>query len=68
MGLEAEKKIGKFLTSAKVPHQLRRKLLVVADSEKIIWLWPLRMSEKTRVTDKTQKILQLQITDKDQKK
>ena len=68
LGLEAEKKVGKFLTSAKVPQQLRRKLLVVTDGEKIIWLWPIRISEKTRVTNKTRKILQLQITDKVQKK
>ena len=61
-GLKAEKKIGKFLTAAKVPQQLRRKLLVVADSEKIIWLWPIRMSEQAKITGGTQKILQLQIT------
>jgi len=63
LGLAAEKKIGKFLTAAKVPQQLRRKLLVIADSEKIIWLWPIRISEQTRVTKKTRKILQLQITE-----
>jgi len=63
LGLAAEKKIGKFLTAAKVPHYLRRKLLIVADSEKIIWLWPIRISEQTRVTKKTRKILQLQITE-----
>jgi tRNA(Ile)-lysidine synthase len=62
-GLEAEKKIGKFLTAAKIPRQVRRKLLVIADSEKIIWLWPLRISEQTRVTKKTRRILQLQITE-----
>jgi tRNA(Ile)-lysidine synthase len=63
LGLKAEKKIGKFLTAAKVPYHLRRKLLIVADSEKIIWLWPIRISEQTRVTKKTRKILQLQITE-----
>jgi tRNA(Ile)-lysidine synthase len=62
-GLEAEKKIGKFLTAAKIPRELRRKLLVITDTEKIIWLWPLRISEQTRVTKKTRKILQLQITE-----
>ncbi len=62
LGLRAEKKIGKFLTAAKVPHGVRRKLLVVADSEKIIWVWPVRLSEQTRITGETRKILQLQIT------
>ena len=63
LGLDAEKKIGKFLTAAKTPRQLRNKLLVVTDSGKIIWLWPLRISEQTKVTEKTRKILQLQITE-----
>ena len=63
LGLDAEKKIGKFLTAAKTPRQLRNKLLVVTDSGKIIWLWPIRISERTRITGKTKKILQLQITE-----
>ncbi len=62
LGLRAEKKIGKFLTAVKVPHLVRWKLLVVADSEKIIWVWPVRMSEQAKVTSETRKILQLQIT------
>jgi len=63
LGLAGEKKIGKFLTAAKVPQAIRQKLLIVADSEKIIWVWPIRISEQAKVTNKTRKILQLQITD-----
>jgi tRNA(Ile)-lysidine synthase len=66
LGLASEKRIGKFLTAAKVPHQMRRRLLIVADAEKIIWLWPIRMSEQAKVTNKTRKILQLQIIDTNQ--
>jgi len=61
LGLPAEKKVGKFLTTAKVPHQLRRKILIVADSEKIIWVWPIRISQLAKLTSDTRKILQLQI-------
>jgi tRNA(Ile)-lysidine synthetase-like protein len=61
LGLKAEKKIGKFITSAKTPASLRRKLFVVADSEKIIWLWPIRMSERVKVTSQTKRILQLKV-------
>ena len=68
LGLAAEKKVGKFLTATKVPHRLRRKMLVVADSEKIIWLWPIRISEQAKLTGGTRKILQLQITDTNQAK
>jgi len=63
LGLGEEKKVGKFLTAARVPQEVRQKLLIVADSEKIIWVWPIRISEQAKVTDGTRKILQLQITD-----
>jgi tRNA(Ile)-lysidine synthase len=61
LGGEGEKRIGKFLTAAKVPRELRQRLLIITDSEKIIWLGPLRPSELTKITSKTQKILQLQL-------
>jgi len=63
LGLPAEKKVGKFLTVAKVPQELRRKILIVTDCEKIIWVWPIRISEKAKITSDTRRILQLQITD-----
>jgi tRNA(Ile)-lysidine synthase len=64
LGLAGEKKVGKFLTSAKIPHQLRQKVLVIADTQKIIWVWPIRMSEQAKVDSGTRRILQLKITDK----
>jgi tRNA(Ile)-lysidine synthase len=62
LGSAGEKKVGKFLTAARVPQELRRKLLIIADSEKIIWVWPIRMSEQAKINGGTRKILQLQIT------
>jgi tRNA(Ile)-lysidine synthase len=62
-GQTEEKKLGKFLTAQRVPHEIRRNVLVVADSEKIIWVWPIRVSEQSKITGQTRKILQLQITD-----
>jgi len=63
LGLGEEKKVGKFLTAARVPNQVRQKILIVADSEKIIWVWPIRIAEQAKITGGTRKILQLQITD-----
>jgi tRNA(Ile)-lysidine synthetase-like protein len=63
LGLGAMKKVGKFLSDARVSQDVRRKILVVADSEKVIWVWPIRMSEQAKVTGRTQKVLQLEITD-----
>jgi len=62
LGFKSAKKVGKFLTLAKVPSETRRELLIVADSEKIIWLCPIRISEQAKVTSQTSKVLQLQIS------
>jgi len=62
LGQSAEKKIGKFLTAQRIPHGIRRGVLVVADSEKVIWVWPVRISEQSKITARTRKILQLRIT------
>ena len=61
LGLKAEKKIGKFLTSEKIHASWRQKLLVISDAEKIIWLCPLRLSERVKLTTRTKKVLQLKI-------
>jgi tRNA(Ile)-lysidine synthase len=63
LGLAATKKVGKFLSDARVPSDVRRKVLVVEDCEKVIWVWPIRMSGQAKVTDRTRKILQIEITD-----
>lgn len=62
LGLAGEKKIGKFMTDARISHDLRENLIVIADTERIIWLAPLRPSEKTKITLQTRKILQLKLT------
>ena len=62
LGLKEEKKVGKFLTAQRVPRRIRGKVLIVTDAEKIIWVWPIRMSEEAKVTGRTQKIVRLQIT------
>jgi len=61
LGLKAEKKVGKFLTTAKTSSSLRRKILVIADIKKIIWLCPVRISERVKVTSGTKRILQLKV-------
>ncbi|MDD5327899.1 MAG: tRNA lysidine(34) synthetase TilS [Phycisphaerae bacterium] len=61
LGLASDKKVGKFLTDEKVPEEIRRKILIIADAEKIIWLWPIRISEQAKVTEEPRRILQLKI-------
>jgi tRNA(Ile)-lysidine synthase len=62
LGLPGQKRVGKFLTSAKIQRQIREKLVIVSDSERIIWVWPARISEETKVSRETKNILQLCIT------
>jgi tRNA(Ile)-lysidine synthase len=63
LGLDSDKKISRFLIDEKLPFSQRQKTLVVTDSEKIIWLWPIRISDKVKITAKTKKILQLKLTE-----
>jgi tRNA(Ile)-lysidine synthase len=73
LGLAGEKRVGKFLTAAKISQSLRRRLLVVADaglpsgalakSGKIIWLCPVRISEQAKVTNDTRKVIQIKISE-----
>lgn len=62
IGAKAGKKIGKFLTAAKIDPQKRNMILIVSDNEKIIWLAPLRASAQTCITATTKKILQIKTT------
>jgi len=63
LGLGKEKKLGKFLSAQHIPPDVRRRVLVVSDNEKIIWVWPIRISDHAKVTGGTRRILQLQIVE-----
>jgi DNA/RNA-binding domain of Phe-tRNA-synthetase-like protein len=56
-----EKKVGKFLTATRVPYELRDKILIVSDREKIIWIYPVRMSEQAKLNGQTRRILKMNI-------
>jgi tRNA(Ile)-lysidine synthase len=61
LGQKGEKKIGKFISDQKVPGEIRNRILIISDSEKVIWLHPIRISEQTKITPQTRTILQLVI-------
>jgi tRNA(Ile)-lysidine synthase len=61
IGGKGEKKVGKFLTASKVPSDVREKVLIVKDDEKIIWLAPVRASELTKVDSETRRILEISL-------
>jgi tRNA(Ile)-lysidine synthase len=60
-GLGVPKKIGKFITSAKLDLDQRKKTFLVCDSEKILWLVPIRRSNEAPITGKSRRLLQIKI-------
>jgi tRNA(Ile)-lysidine synthase len=64
LGMIGEKKVGKFLTTAKVPRGVREQALIFADREKIVWVYPVRISDRVKITEQTRRVLQLTIDDR----
>jgi tRNA(Ile)-lysidine synthase len=62
LGQHSDKKLGKFITAAKVPARLRLQPAIIEDSEKILWVCPIRISEAVKVTEKTSILLELKAT------
>jgi len=62
-GMKSGKKVGKFLTAGQVDYRLRKKIIMIEDDERIIWVGPVRASEVTRVSKSTNSILSLEIFD-----
>jgi len=63
LGTTEGKKVGRFMIDQRIPKRKREKTLVVTDGERIIWVWPIRMSDEAKVTDSTKRLLRLQITE-----
>ncbi len=62
LGMAGEKKVGKFLTTAKVPREVRERTVILADQEKILWVCPVRIGAQAKVTEATQRILTLTVS------
>ncbi|MDD5457947.1 MAG: tRNA lysidine(34) synthetase TilS, partial [Phycisphaerae bacterium] len=61
LGLRGVRKVGKVLTDAKISPSQRAAVRVIEDCRNIIWLWPLRCSDLSKVNASTRKILQIKI-------
>lgn len=61
LGMKTGKKVGKFLTAARINPDMKDKIFIIEDSEKILWVAPVRISECVKVTLKTRHILQVSI-------
>jgi tRNA(Ile)-lysidine synthase len=58
-GLDASKKIGKFITSAKPDSDQRKTAFLLCDSQKVLWLVPIRRSGEAVITNESRSLLQI---------
>ena len=53
--------VSDFLTNARLPQRQRDEVLCLCDEEGIVYLAPLRLAERVRVTDQTRSVLRIEI-------
>ncbi|RKY04160.1 MAG: tRNA lysidine(34) synthetase TilS [Planctomycetota bacterium] len=61
LGMANEKKVGKFLTAARIDSESRKGIVIIADTEKIIWVAPVRCAASTAVCSATKRILEIRL-------
>jgi len=61
LGMKEMKKVARILMDAKIPKTRRRAMPLLADQESVLWVPGLRLSERVRVTDMTEKVVKAEI-------
>jgi tRNA(Ile)-lysidine synthase len=64
LGMKGRKKISDFLIDLKIPIYDKRKILVLESEGKIVWVCGLRLDDKFKITDSTNKILKIEFHQK----
>ena len=64
LGMEGSKKLQDFFIDNKVPVNLRKKIPVFCDREKIIWVGNMRIDSRVRVTPGTREFLSIELFEK----
>ncbi|MCX7761993.1 MAG: tRNA lysidine(34) synthetase TilS [Candidatus Kryptonium sp.] len=60
LGMKGRKKISDFLIDLKIPVYDKKKILVLESEGKIVWVCGLRLDDRFKITDSTQKILKIE--------
>ena len=60
LGMDATKNLSEFMVDAKIPRAWRDNVPLVCSGEDIIWVMGWRISERVKVTDKTEQVLRLE--------
>ncbi|MCD6175737.1 MAG: tRNA lysidine(34) synthetase TilS [Planctomycetes bacterium] len=61
IGASGEKKVGRFLIDAQLEAEAKQQTVVIKDTEKILWVAPIRMCEQAKIALQTQYILEIQL-------
>jgi tRNA(Ile)-lysidine synthase len=56
-----KKKISRYLIDQKVPLHLKEKIWIVENDKKIVWVAGMRLDERFKITNKTKKVLQIEL-------
>ncbi len=64
LGMKGKKKISDFLIDLKIPIYDKRKILVLESEGKIVWVCGLRLDDRFKITDSTNKILKIEFRQK----
>jgi len=59
--MQGTKKIKSYFIDEKVPLSVRKNTLLLLDRESVIWIAGMRLSERVKITDKTRRILKVEI-------
>ncbi len=66
LGMQNKKLVSKILKDKKIPSANRKSHFVVEDSNKIIWLSKICISEKVKISDKTNRFCQIKLIENDE--
>ena len=59
-GMKETKKIAQFMIDAKIPHDWRDRIPIIACADGILWVAGYRIDERVKVTKRTKKVLRLE--------
>lgn len=61
LGMEQMKKVSDFFIDQKVPVPLKNRTWLLTSGNKIVWIIGMRIDNRFRITDKTRRVLKLQL-------
>jgi len=64
LGFNKEKRLSRFMIDKKIPESEKDKVLIFENNGKIIWVCGYEISELFKVTEKTEKILKIEVKSK----